>query len=562
MNSVKASTNNPSTLASIILWLFILISILFWTEVNAQSSENGRRITPILSLLLFDDPEFSIESVAVSEGDSGVKTLNLTVRLSSFVESSVDYIYPGGATATEGSDYNRPAAGTLIFEDGETQATIEFQIIGDTVPEANEFFTVELVNPEGAELSSNSISVITIVDEDGVFNDTGVNVGAEANTGNNISCTTTTTALEQQDCANGRDALARTGRLAKLGTGPSGFDYTKLAINGAPLAIQTRAYSVSGSEAAGTQWACVRDNHTGLVWEVKEASGVHAYTTTYRWGGLTAIGINNNNRQGDYFSDWNVLVNSANNNARCGVSDWRVADIKSLSTLVNYSRPDGTSANVEFFPFIDEDHWSASPFNNDTNAAYSISFGTGTDRDLARSQERSVRLVSGTRLESIGHATAIAVDDQEVFSYIDNTTPNSRYIVSSNNVTVVDSITGLMWQRCVVGLSGANCGSGEVMRSDWGTAVAAAQSNTAGGFNDWRLPNIQELISLIALDRQQPAINATIFPNPSGSEHWSSTPALNTSSISSAWVGEPDSISSTGSRFSNGRVVRLVRDGQ
>jgi len=546
---------------NVVLWTWTLMSVLFLSPVNGQVSENGQRIVPILPILLFDEPAFSVQSVQISEGDSGVKILNLTINLSSFVESTVDYIYPNGATATLGTDYNRPAAGTLVFTGGATQANISFQIIGDATPEINEFFSVELVNPVGAELSGNIRSVITIIDEDGVFNDTGVNFAAEANTGNNLNCTTTTTALEQQDCANGRDALARAGRLTKLGTGPNGFDYTKLAMNGAPLAIQTRAYSVSGSEAAGTQWACVRDNHTGLVWEVKENSGIHANTITYRWGGLTAIGINNNNRQGDYFSDWNVLVNSANNNARCGISDWRVPDIKSLSTLANYSRPDGVSANTDFFPFVDESYWSASPFNLNDEDAYSIEFRTAVDRNLDRGQQRGVRLVSGTRLESIGHATAMPVDDQEVFSYIDNTTPDSRYIISADNITVVDSITGLMWQRCVVGLSGANCSNGEEMQSDWGSAVAAAQSNSTGGFTDWRLPNIQELVSLAALDRRDPAINATVFPNASDRETWTSTPGLTTSSSGRAWVGEPSSITATGARITNSRVIRLVRDG-
>lgn len=550
-------------------------AILFFSAVDAQTSSDGEIIPPMLLLLLFDDPEFSIESTEIAEGDTGSKLLRLTVRLSSFAESTVDFIYPDGATAVVGSDYNRPPAGTLTFSGGVTEATIDFEIIGDTVFEQNEFFIVELVNPVGAEISDRNRSIVTIIDEDSALNDTGVDYGAETTSNNFDSCTVTTTALEQQDCANGRDALQLARQLTKLGTGPNGFDYTKLGMDGRPLTIQTAAYAITGSEAAGTKWACVRDNHTGLVWEVKEASGIHASTTEYRWGGLTAIGINRPDRLGDYFPDWNVLVNSANNTARCGITDWRVPDLKSLSSLINYAANranalslSGPFINSDFFPFVNRvgsSYWSASPFNLNNSSAYTINFQNGSDDNEVRNDQRLVRIVAGRRLETIGHATAIANGDQEVLSYIDNTTPDSRYLTGATNVTVVDRITGLMWQRCVVGQTGVNCNVGSATEFNWGTAAAIAQSSVVGGFTDWRLPSIQEYRSLSALDRRGPAINTTIFPNTpnNSSEYWSSTPNLGPIN-NAVWVGEPDSGTTTGIRSSStaSRIIRLVRDGQ
>jgi len=551
---------------------------LAFSNVQAQTSFAGKKIAPIIALLLFDEPEFSVSSAQVAEGDSGSKTVSIKVSLSSFVESSVDFSYPAGATATLNSDYTRPAAGTLSFSNGETEATISFEIMGDTIMEQNEFFIVELSNPVGVELISNSRSVVTIVDEDSVLNDTGTDYGAEIGTnGNNFgACTVTTTILEQQDCANGRDALHLAGNLTKLGSGPLGFDYTKLKMDGTPLANQNRAYDDSGSEAASTKWSCVRDNHTGLVWEVKESTGVHASTNEYRWGGLTAIGIDHPNRQGDYYNDWNVLVNSANNNARCGITDWRVPDLKSLATLINYGanrRPttlslSGPTINNEYFPFVTFDefaYWSASPYNLNTTDAYGVRFRYGNDADLLRDDLNGVRLVSGRRLESIGHATAVANSiNQEVFSYIDNTTPDSRYTLGNNNLTVVDSSTGLMWQRCAIGQSGATCNIGEPTESDWGSAILAAQSSTVGGFTDWRLPNIQELLSLSALDRRNPAINTSIFANSSNRrDYWSSTPSIASSASSSAWVlQESNGATDDNARITTTKIVRLVRGGQ
>lgn len=55
--------------------------------------------------------------------------------------------------------------------------------------------------------------------------------------------------------------------------------------------------------------------------------------------------------------------------------------------------------------------------------------------------------------------------------------------------TVTDQVTGLMWTRA---LSEA---------SAWDLAISAATSNRTGGYNDWRLPDIYELYSLINFGR-------------------------------------------------------------
>ena len=70
------------------------------------------------------------------------------------------------------------------------------------------------------------------------LNDTGIGFGGEYPSGNNADCTSATTEIDQQDCANGRDAEAAAGTLVKVGGGAAGFDRTKLGADGTPLAIQ------------------------------------------------------------------------------------------------------------------------------------------------------------------------------------------------------------------------------------------------------------------------------------------------------------------------------------
>ncbi|MEX2366288.1 MAG: hypothetical protein WD601_06750, partial [Pseudohongiellaceae bacterium] len=67
-----------------------------------------------------------------------------------------------------------------------------------------------------------------------------------------------------QDAYIGRDYLAQTSGLAsKTGAGLAGFDFTKLDASGNAL------------PANASDWNCVQDNHTGLMWEVKKTEGLH-----------------------------------------------------------------------------------------------------------------------------------------------------------------------------------------------------------------------------------------------------------------------------------------------
>lgn len=124
------------------------------------------------------------------------------------------------------------------------------------------------------------------------------------------------------------------------------------------------------------------------------------------------------------------------------------------------------------------------------------------------------------------------------------TKPDSMY-TDNNDGTVFDTNTGLMWQKCPLGLSGADCATGTQQQLDWQAALNAANNNTNSGYTDWRLPNKNELNSLIEYACYSPAINESVFPGlPSnrGDEpnfFWSSTPvtssATGSSSVTAAW---------------------------
>jgi hypothetical protein len=142
-------------------------------------------------------------------------------------------------------------------------------------------------------------------------------------------------------------------------------------------------------------------------------------------------------------------------------------------------------------------------------------------------------------------------------------TPDSQ-LIDNGNGTVTDSTTGLIWKKCVEGLSGDDCATGTPDTFTWQEALQQPSAvNNSGGFaghTDWRLPNINELISIVEEQCDDPAINLNRFPNSPSDYVWSGSP--DASSSEEAWFLHFGSGSASLFDRSNSNAVRLVRGGQ
>jgi aryl-phospho-beta-D-glucosidase BglC (GH1 family)/cellulase/cellobiase CelA1 len=122
---------------------------------------DGAAVTPPPPSVL---PTLSIGDASITEGNSGTSLLAFTVQLSQAATGPVTVHYAtADGTATAGSDYTA-GSGTLTFAAGETSKTISVPIIGDTVVEANETFSIALSGASGATIAQGS-AVGTIVDD-------------------------------------------------------------------------------------------------------------------------------------------------------------------------------------------------------------------------------------------------------------------------------------------------------------------------------------------------------------------------------------------------------------
>lgn len=247
-------------------------------------------------------------------------------------------------------------------------------------------YTVTVTNATG---NSSAIANITIIFKK-ILNDTGITWGANYPIGHNATCIGET--IGAQDCSHGRDALDAAGALFKIGAGAGGLDFTKLDSNGDDLAV------------SAISWSCVRDNHTGLVWEVKTTNGsIHDKNNTYRWGGKTALGRNHPNREGDYYDDWNTLVDGSNGANFCGFNDWRVPSRESLQSIMIHGRQLPT-IDTDYFPNVPDifvggnpRFWSSRPLalGGIMASAWELNFSLGGSEAGDRYTLSGVRLVRG-----------------------------------------------------------------------------------------------------------------------------------------------------------------------
>jgi len=144
------------------------------------------------------------------------------------------------------------------------------------------------------------------------------------------------------------------------------------------------------------------------------------------------------------------------------------------------------------------------------------------------------------------------------------TNPDARY-TSTATGTVTDRATGLMWKTCAEGLSGATCTTGAALAATWQQAlqqvatVNAAPGTLGAGFSDWRLPNRNELATLVERACSNPAINTTQFPGTPAQSFWTSTGYAQNGLL--AWVVEFNVGDISPAVKAGTKNVRLVRGG-
>jgi hypothetical protein len=174
-----------------------------------------------------------------------------------------------------------------------------------------------------------------------------------------------------------------------------------------------------------------------------------------------------------------------------GYSDWRLPTIKELSTIVDYSI----------------DYWVSGPLLNDSYFSdtmvgmYWSSTTLNFVGDRAKTQASHGFLLYDVK-----------TDCNFVRAVRGNPLPVNNFLYTGLG-TVADISTGLMWQQAIAPGS-----------YSWKQALAYCETLELAGYNDWRLPNNNELYSITNSPESNPAIDTKYFTyNQNETKFWSST---------------------------------------
>ncbi|HYA66483.1 MAG TPA: DUF1566 domain-containing protein [Burkholderiaceae bacterium] len=155
-------------------------------------------------------------------------------------------------------------------------------------------------------------------------------------------------------------------------------------------------------------WACVRDEKTGLLWEVKTTGpGLHAGGNTYTWystNEMANMGYEGK-REGGICTgsacNTEAFIAAVNAEKLCGFADWRMPSTDEASTLVDTAvRFPGPTIPQEFFPNTQSSkigYWTGTAFERHPDGAWAWRFDHGADFVAMKDEPRYARAVRGNR---------------------------------------------------------------------------------------------------------------------------------------------------------------------
>jgi len=205
------------------------------------------------------------------------------------------------------------------------------------------------------------------------INDTGISLFAN----NNSVLATYQAGFAGQDADFGADRQTLSGLINKVGDGQAGFDFTRLDSRGD--AVDNPSFNFD----------CVRDNVTGLIWQVKDiedASNINYVDQQFTWfseeeNGNFEGAINDESTSCNVTSaqcNTQAYIEQINTQGMCGFFDWRLPNVQELQSIVHYGKTSPPLVDTVFFPY-----WGGA---NNTTLWYwtSQSSADGVSDDIAR----------------------------------------------------------------------------------------------------------------------------------------------------------------------------------
>ena len=275
----------------------------------------------------------------------------------------------------------------------------------------------------------------------------------------------------------GIDQLTDTGQSACFNADGETID---CPAEGEAFFGQDAQYSYADFSYTDNEDGTVTDNVTGLVWEQTPSAGKVSWDDAQSYCEVLDLG---------------------------GSDDWRTPSLKELFSLSDFSMG-WPYIDTDYFNLItesgqdkQEQYWSSNFYevgttHGDAPSAIGVNHATGHIKAYPDGSVGSP--MSGK------YVRCVQGDDYLINDYADN-----------GDGTVTDATTGLMWMQM-------DTGEGV----DWEEALALADESTYAGYDDWRLPNVKELQSIVDYSGVYPAIDPDYFEvTDEDAYFWTSTSA-------------------------------------
>lgn len=398
-----------------------------FTPSVKQPADNTSTLKPVVVPSV---STINVSPSSVVQGNSLTFSANLSGDLPSGYSVKVDYGNGLFAMSGSGTNYSLNATPTnsaaykIGVYDAKNVLKSNQKTGNFSVTASNSAPTLSLISGEVSAIlgtpyvtqlqaSGSNLSLIFIDWGDGASESknatSGVTVSFSHTYNSANSYTWNATAYDSKEAAS--PVISKIITVAKapvIGGTPSvtkNTGYTKIANNGSELSDDAQLGT------APSDWACTKDNKTGLIWEVKtNEDGLRDWKNKYSWykpegdnGGN--VGYQNGNDHPEWCKDSEcdtyAYTNAVNAQGLCGAKDWRmpsIGELKGLLTkksMVNQPLNGKLYIDATYFPNTQYRFWSSSPYTHGSNHAWIVYFDYGNADDYLKYGSYHIRLVRG-----------------------------------------------------------------------------------------------------------------------------------------------------------------------
>jgi len=294
-----------------------------------------------------------------------------------------------------------------------------------------------------------------------------------------------------------------------------------------PRTGQTTCYGADGKVISCSGTGQDGDIQAGVAWPIPRFVDNGDGTVTDRLTGLMWIKGDTEEMTWQAALDYVKRLNTGSH------TDWRLPNVEELRSLVDYSQTNPSlPPGHPFTNVVASYYWSSTTYAFYSGYAWYVNFyfGSGGGDGGDKSLSSYVRAVRGGQCVPLGDSViclpktgqtkcydtagaefSCAGTGQDGDIQAGVVWPSPRF-TDHGDGTVTDKLTGLMW---IIDEAG---------EMTWQAALDYVKTLNTGGHTDWRLPNVEELRSLVGYTQANPSLPpGHPFTNVETSGYWSST---------------------------------------